>query len=459
MDHFFVSPVESLLLGFAWGEYLHDKKRPQEAEIRFLGQVADRLSPFLPDFRQDRTVVVSEDDLPQDIEWLSLPDSTTEKGFSPTSPDRVYCRHAEQVIHSDDGSEFVLCKITDSSRKTLMDLVASYLGDLVATVPADHVALNLGERDDSNKVVHELIKGLQEDWTEAVPHYATSDKEDNVDGIDKALNELIAYNECSDYFSTGKYLGTLLARCWSEAPEDQFTDDVGFAEFTDVLEKFLEMKLMRRDSISTKALRHFARSAKGFRGRVSSDLAPDFLPAMNSAFLKSIQHHRLVHALWIALGEMCSLLDDVERVARGQEWEGIRPRTFRDLFDQSGDKVRQAIADAERSLNETSGDSDLPQRIVSSLAPAIEAIVRRTFVFSDSGHTAREMMALLSNKLHQGSVSERKFASVAIGLHTQYRNAATHEYERFSCSFEEARYFVAGLRVLMTLCEQIAHKK
>ena len=102
---------------------------------------------------------------------------------------------------------------------------------------------------------------------------------------------------------------------------------------------------------------------------------------------------------------------------------------------------------------------DLPQRIVASLAPAIEAIVRRAFVFSDSGHTAREMVALLSTKLHQGSVSERRFASVAIGLHTQYRNAATHEYERFSCGFEEARYFVAGLRVLMALCEEIAHKK
>jgi len=452
MEFFFVSPVESLLLGFAWGEYLHDTKRPQEAELRFLGQVADRLSPFLPDFRQTRNVMVSEDDLPQDIEWLSLSDSV-DKGFSPTSPDRLYYKV------KDDDTEFVGCQITDSTRKNLMDLVATYLGDLVATAPADHVALNLGERDDSNKITHELTKGLQEDWTEAVPHYATSDKKDNVDGIDKALNELIAYNECSDYFSTGKYLGTLLARCWSEAPGDQFTDDVGFAEFMDVLEKLLEMKLMRRDSISTHALRRFARSAKGFRGGVSSDLAPDFLPGLASAFLKSIQHHRLVHTLWIALGEMCSLLDDVERVARDQEWEGIRPRTFRDLFDQSGDKVRAAIADAERSLNESSGDSDLPQRIVASLAPAIEAIVRRTFVFSDSGHTAREMMALLSNKLHQGSASERRFASIAIGLHTQYRNAATHEYERFSCSFEEARYFVAGLRVLMALCERIGDKR
>ena len=458
MDYFFVSPVESLLLGFAWGEYLHDKKRPQEAAIRFLGQVSDRLSPFLPDFRQTRTVVVSVDDLPENVEWLTLPDST-EKGFSPTSPDMVFYRRPGLVLQSDDGSEYVYCEITDRSRKTLMDLVASYLGDLVATAPADHVALNLGDRDDSNKITHELIKGLQQDWTDALPHYATSDKEDDVDGIDKALTELIIYNECGDYFSTGKYLGTLLARCWSQAPEDQFYDDEGFAEFSDVLEKLLTMKLMRRDSISTNALRHCTQTAKRLRDGVPSDLAPDFLPGLSSAFLKATQHYRLVHALWMALGELCSVLDDVERVARDQEWGGVKPRTFRDLFDQSGDKVRQAIADAERGLNECSGDSDLPQRIVVSLAPAIEAIVRRAFVFSDSGHTAREMMALLSTKLHHGSVSERRFASVAIGLHTQYRNAATHEYERFSCSFEEARYFVAGLRVLMALCDQIAHRK
>ena len=85
-----------------------------------------------------------------------------------------------------------------------MDLVATYLGDLVATAPADHVALNLGERDDSNKITHELTKGLQEDWIEAVPRYATSDKQDNVDGIDKALNKLIAYNECERLPSHGK---------------------------------------------------------------------------------------------------------------------------------------------------------------------------------------------------------------------------------------------------------------
>ena len=450
MDYFFVSPVESLLLGFAWGDICRDKKH--HPEIRFLGQVSDRLSPFLPKLRQNRMVIVSEDALPQDIEWLRLSDSH-EQGISQALSDRTYHR----FIY--DGSEVVVCEITDSSRKSLMDLVASYLGDLVGTTPGDHLALNLGDRDDSNKIAHELRKGLQEDWITAVQHLETSHKEDNIDGIGKALNDLIVYNECSDSFSTGMCFATLMALCQSDAPEDQFTDDLGFKEFTVALAKLLEMKLMRRDSISTNALQSLGSDAQHFRDGFPSGLAPDFLPGLASAFLESIQHYKVVTALWIGLGEACAFLDDVERIARDQEWGGIRPRTFRDLFDQSGNKVRRAIADAERSLNESAGDSDLPQRIVASLAPAVEAIVRRTFVFSNSGRTAREMMELLMNKLHQGSVSERRFASIAIGLHTQYRNAATHEYEIFSCSLEEARYFIAGIRVLMALCEQIAHDR
>jgi hypothetical protein len=172
-----------------------------------------------------------------------------------------------------------------------------------------------------------------------------------------------------------------------------------------------------------------------------------------------MRQYRVVTVLGIALGEVCAFLDDVDRVTKDQEWGSIRPRTFRDLFDQSGNKVRLAIQDAERRLNESDGDIAVPEQIVASLSPAIEAIVRRTFAFSDSGRSAGEMMKLLSDKLHRGNVRERRFASIAIGLHTQYRNAATHEYESFSCNLEEARYFVAGLRALMALCERIAHEK
>ena len=171
---------------------------------------------------------ISEEAIPQDVEWLVSTDSL-EGGFSESTPDRIYYRLA------DEDSEFVLCEITDSSRKSFKDLLATYLGDLLAIAPADRVAVNLGGRDDANKITHDLEKGLSEDWPDEVVKYATTENVDDIEGIAKALNELVAYNECAESFSTGKCLGTLMAFCTSDSPEDQFGDYIGFEQFTTIL--------------------------------------------------------------------------------------------------------------------------------------------------------------------------------------------------------------------------------
>jgi hypothetical protein len=307
MECFFVSPVESLLLGFAWGEFLHDKKR--HPEIRFHGQVSDRLSPFFPELRRNRLARISKEAIPHDTEWLASAESL-ERGFSVSTPDRIYYRGAHQ------DSDFLLCEITDSSRKSFKDLLATYLGDLLAIAPADRVAVNLGCCDDANEITHDLAKGLSENWPEEVVKYAATEKEDNIEGIAKALTDLVAYNECVETFSTGKCLGTLMAFCTSDSPEDQFGDNLGFEQFTATLSGLFQMRLIRRDSVSATALQSLASSAQRFRGGSSPGLAPDFLPALAAVFLKSIQHDKLAAALWIALGETCAFLDDVERVAR-----------------------------------------------------------------------------------------------------------------------------------------------
>ena len=185
MEKFFVSPVESLLLGFAWGEYLNNEKR--HPELGLPGEVSDRLSPFLPDLRQNRRFTMSEHDLPRDIAWQPLPDSH-EIGYSESTPDRVYHRLVSE------STDFVVCEIPDSSRKSLMDLVASFLGELTASVPADHVALNLGSRDASNEITHKVANDLQDGCEEAVLGYAATDKNDDLEGIGKALDDLVAYN-------------------------------------------------------------------------------------------------------------------------------------------------------------------------------------------------------------------------------------------------------------------------
>ena len=310
MDKFFVSPVESLLLGFAWGEYLTNKKR--HPEFRFLGEVSERLSPFLPDLRQNRRFTMSEDDLPRDIAWQPLPDSHV-IGYSESTPDRVYHRFVSE------STDFVVCEITDSSRKSLMDLVASFLGELAASVPADHVALNLASRDASNEITHKLANNLRDNWEEAVLGYASTDKNDDLEGIGKALDDLVAYNECSEHFATGKCLGTLMVYSYSDAPEDQFADDLAFEGFSAALDDLLETNLFKEDSLSAHALRRLRETARRFRGGFPSGLAPDFLPALGSAFLRSIQHDKLVAALWIALGESCAFLNHVERVTRDQQ--------------------------------------------------------------------------------------------------------------------------------------------
>jgi hypothetical protein len=300
MEPFFVSPVESLLLGFAWGEYLQNKNR--HPELRFLGEVSDRLAPFLPDLRQHRRIRMSEDDLPADIEWRQLPGSH-EEGYSESTPDRVYLR----LVAED--RRFVVCEITDSSRKSLMDLVGSFLGELVASAPADRVALNLGPRDAAKEITHELANNLRENWEEAVLRYSATDENDDLEGISRALDDLVAFNECSEYFATGKCLGTLMVYSYSDAPEDQFADDLAFERFSAALDDLLETKLLTGDTLSVHALRHLREIARRFRDGFPSGLAPDFLPALGSVFLRSIQHDKLVAALWIALGELFAILN------------------------------------------------------------------------------------------------------------------------------------------------------
>ena len=194
-----------------------------------------------------------------------------------------------------------------------MDLVASFVGELAASVPADHVALNLGSRDASNDIVRDLANNLQENWEEAVLRYAATDKDDDLEGIGKALDDLVAYNECSEYFTTGKRLGTLMAYSCSDAPEDQFADDLAFERFSAAVDDLLETKLFQEDNISAHALRHLRKNARRFRGGFPPGLAPDFLPALGSVFLRSIQHYKLVAALWIALGELCAFLNHLEQ--------------------------------------------------------------------------------------------------------------------------------------------------
>jgi len=52
-------------------------------------------------------------------------------------------------------------------------------------------------------------------------------------------------------------------------------------------------------------------------------------------------------------------------------------------------------------------------------------------------------------------ILEYRLGSTAMSLYKAYRVPAEHKMDTFRCTYQEARYFVAGIRVLLDLSDAI----
>ena len=51
-------------------------------------------------------------------------------------------------------------------------------------------------------------------------------------------------------------------------------------------------------------------------------------------------------------------------------------------------------------------------------------------------------------------IDDRRFAATCLSVYDYYRCPASHDLDSFQCSFEEARYVLAVIRMLLTLSEK-----
>jgi hypothetical protein len=171
------------------------------------------------------------------------------------------------------------------------------------------------------------------------------------------------------------------------------------------------------------------------------DHHPIFIGASHDSIFKSQQYFATESAnrsramLWLAFGELLGFLRDVDSLAKAAEWTSAAPPSFRELFDPSGDKVRDAICKAELILS-TDTSKSAAATAVGMVSNGIEALAKRIWPIqsSRSQQSRSPWMEELMFKRNSGTEDEQRFASIAITLYKSYRNDNEHELDKFRCS-------------------------
>ena len=123
-------------------------------------------------------------------------------------------------------------------------------------------------------------------------------------------------------------------------------------------------------------------------------------------------------------------------------------------MSQNGDKVAQAVQQAEKVIHDCTDATDLSEKVIRDMGGAIEAMARRIWPMPP-GNARYDLHDTLTAKSRHGDDLEKKFACIALPLIKHYRNPASHEFDTFVCTFDDARFFVQGIRVLLQVSRQI----
>ena len=474
MQPFFVSPTESLLIGLCLGGYLQRKE--YGVDVHFLDVVESWLKPFVPAFNKTRRFAITAEEIPEDVELSGESDDS--HGRSPTHPNMIF----------GIGPAGAFCVVFDCDRKSLLDLLNAFLGKHIVRAPIDGLLYPAVEKRGLPQVWMEVQATIREACEKGDITVVTGRcGEENGEAIAHRLEELIQFNECGDTFSVGRGFGRAvtmfedfaerltrleqshvlgLDRCDGlEAgigPEDLGFDieDSECQSELDVILHRAELAVyptILQDLVVSSLVK---RSMYAERCLADCSLPPLAWSWQNDVFETNhdaaIQHvNRSRMKLWLAFGELLGFLRDADSLARSAEWTSAAPRSFRELFDASGDKVRNAIRDAELVLS-TDTSENVAAKTVGMLANGIEALAKRIWsIQSSSSQQTQTLMQELMSKRQSGSEDEQRFASIAITLYKSYRNPVVHEFDKFQCSVNEARFFVLGMRTLLELSDRI----
>ncbi len=474
-DAFLISPTEAFLLGIALEEYLRDHHDRRPAE--FMDFLETRLAPFVPELVRPKPVGNAPLDLPDDIEWPRFIGAPY--GFSASRPGLIY-------VDTEDG--VLACK-WDTSRRSFVDQIVSYLGhSVVKSLP----------EESKNPTDHAT---LAEKWASPERWIDSRGKAgDDCGEVERRLAHLASHNKCAKLFDVGRVIGGMLADCrryegciyvhlqvgeeeydlyrpenivdlWAQKMGDEYAswpaDKLRRYQFIEPewIDRYQFFRRHRKSIGKLLAAAPLRACPKGrailerelsrCEAAIPADEADPFAPFY---LVEVVEDIRTAHqALWLTIGEVLGRYHSADVETLAEDAMSPVPRMYRLRQDSPPEQISGAIAFIERAFNDMTGSGLAPEHVVGLLANSIEALARGLWPREFTGPRPK-LTQILDEKTKSTDIRIKRFAWVAMSLHKTYRNVAAHEMGTFRCTWDEARFFYSGIRMLRSLADEIGQQ-
>jgi hypothetical protein len=460
---FLISPSESFLLGISFGEFL--RLRELRQEVTFQECVKRRLGKFVPDMVCKTAVEISEDEVPDTVEW-QMGDNGVEWPI-------VDIDNFGELLFVFRQNGKLFREVSVKRSRNLLDLLA------------EHMACHGGGKTEEP---HPASKGAPPKKNES----NTGRAEDPQD-IARPLALLVDQYSLKDTFSLGKCVGTAFGNCvaaekfliylfsqvfkyWNYEAECLVEDGIDLtppviAHANDDREQVsvLDADPLDYDSDWCSQLRV---CWKQFAGSLTKE--PAFAKCMHS---DSLARDRLRNGffelrgfdetggggvvaymisfranLCLIVGEILGLLHDRDVEFWSKDASQLSPRDFQVSPSASSERIGGALKAAELAFSDRLGSKIPAEVLIRNLRHCVEAQSRE--LWPEYPSRGRISQLLKDKKYNSTSPHERRFASVAKQLYEEYGNPAEHD-PQFSCSRSEAKFFFTGIHALYDLAKQI----
>lgn len=434
MQTFTLSFSEAMLLGFCLEEYQAGASR------RFIRCLKERLSAFVPSLARIQYQAIQDSELPDDIEWKDW------IGYSRATPNATYSRTEEGTGRT----------VWDNSRRSLITLIVESLEPVLALDNWDRV-LYVSSADQA-KQWFDLCS--VDEWQ---PNIQGAD---SVESIKEFITRLIAENEAAQPFEIGCLFGQLVIAfrhlevgAYRAERGDEIVDILptetlmgkpveyfSTIQFHEARRRVIEELLKRRD---VQYCHHAQSILTNELWRTQSSGTPEFdVDGMVAEMKVSLP------PIWLAIGSLLEMFSRMDTEAKHVPEAADDSRMFLLRPDSTADRIRGAISQAEETLR-SEKSSRSPESIVTGLAPAIEALAKRAWMteFPTDRNGRRALVSILDRKRSTGTDVEKRFARIAQMMYDTYRNPSAHDFDRFQCSWTDARFFVTGVRNLLEISD------
>lgn len=439
-----ISPSEAFIMGICVQEYID--ARSVDESLRFIDVMRFKLCPFLPVQNLKKRYSIPLSDLPEDVYWFpeEQPDGFM-SGRSPSAPSTGFFTNGKNAYK----------EVIDYSRKQLPQLIMSHVYEFVSLSPIEKTEYPPREGFDASAHEMAMLEAVHNGQASPQSIYHANAADEDHNAIVSRLEELARLNSCSRFFDLGRQFGGLhhSALTCDRLSKKQLSGF--FDEYRQSLGSLLKNELVNESEYVASVLQwEYETRDVDVLARFEDE----------SEHLLDWAHGRLFflgQSLGVCVGALLERFRMLDLALPGKAGNTSSTRMFALGPDSSIDRVGGQL---ELLLSQMNGGahSVLPgESIVSMLTNGIEALTKRVWARELVDKNCREpLREFLANKMRHEHGLEKRFAEVAFSLHRLFRNVGTHDLgdPSFECSYDEARFFYAGMFVLYRLCRQLEQR-